>query len=297
MKHFQRYARRRLSLIAAALLAAAVAVTGVVATTATAKAAPIRVMTYNIRFAASTPPHAWSSRLPMMIHQLKADRPDLLGVQEAYWPQMRDLQAALPGYGWVGMGVHGGTQGEFTAIYYRRDRFDVLDFDHFWLSATPLLIGSKSWGTAYVRMVTWVKFRDRRTGAVFYQLNTHMDNEAGAARTHSAQLILQRVRGLDNRVPVLATGDFNAPANTSQTYSILTGPDAFTNTWWTAAKRGPNYGSLNDWNPPAVGGDRIDWILSRGNVRTLSTSIDTYRHNGQNPSDHFPVIADVVINR
>src|ERR1051325_6769421 len=147
----------------AAVLLAVLVVTELVTTPATARAGHIRIMTYNIRFADNKPPHAWSQRLPQMVRRLKAQRPDLLGVQEAYWQQMRDLAAALPEYAWVGMGVRGGTAGEFTAIFYPRDRFDLLDFDHFWLSGTPTTIGSKSWGNAYVRMVTWVKLRDRRS--------------------------------------------------------------------------------------------------------------------------------------
>src|SRR5213593_1410078 len=68
-----------------AVLVAALVVAGAVHTPATAKAAPIRIMTYNIRFASSSPPHAWSERLPLVVQRLRVDHPDLLGVQEAYW--------------------------------------------------------------------------------------------------------------------------------------------------------------------------------------------------------------------
>jgi endonuclease/exonuclease/phosphatase family metal-dependent hydrolase len=297
MPHFPRRAPARWSLAAlAAVLVAVVVVAGAVPTPATAKTVPIRVMTYNLRFAAATPPHSWSERLPLLLRVLRGEDPDVFGVQEAYWPMMRDLQAALPQYAWAGMGVLGGTQGEFAAIYYKRDRFDVLDFDHFWLSGTPSVIGSRTWGNAYVRMVTWVKLRDRKTGAVFYQLNTHLDNISGYSRTHAAQLVLQRIRGFQAGVPVLMTGDFNSPAGGTRTYSIMTGKNGFADTWTTAASRGAAVGTLNDWEPPRTNGDRIDWILSRGPVRTLSTHVDTYTHDGTFPSDHFPVIADLVIN-
>jgi len=278
------------------VLFAVLVVTGLVTTAATARAGHIRVMTYNIRFADNAPPHAWAQRLPQMVKRLKTQDPDLLGVQEAYWPQMRDLAAALPEYAWVGMGVRGGTAGEFTAIFYRRDRFDLLDFDHFWLSATPTTIGSKTWGNAYVRMVTWVKLRDRRSRAVFYQLNTHLDNGSGESRTRSAQLVLKQMKDFTPGVPVVMTGDFNAPAGTSRTFAILTGPGGFTDTWATATRRGSTIGTLGDWKPPVPDGPRIDWILARGRVRTLATQIDPYAHDGAYASDHYPVIADIVIS-
>jgi endonuclease/exonuclease/phosphatase family metal-dependent hydrolase len=210
---------------------------------------------------------------------------------------MRDLAAALREYDWVGVGRQGGTRGEFAAIFFRRDRFHVLDFDHFWLSDTPSVIGSKTWGNADIRMVTWVKLRDRRTGTVVYHVNTHFDNRSEYSRVRSAQLVLERVRGFEPGAPVVATGDFNTAAGTTQqTYAILTGRDAFADTWTTAPRRGPAYNTLGDWRPPVLGGDRIDWILARGPIRTQWTQIDPYQHDGRYPSDHLPVIADLVLD-
>ncbi|GLZ10823.1 endonuclease [Actinomadura sp. NBRC 104425] len=292
------YRRARLSFLG--LLAVLVAlVFGAVAVAASAPAsagdARLRVMTYNIRLDADAPPRDWASRLPLMKQVLRRQRPDLLGVQEATWPQMRDLDAALPGHDWIGMGRQGGTRDEFSAIFYRKDRFEVLDFDHFWLSDTPLVIGSATWGNTITRMVTWAKFRDRRTGRVFYHVNTHFDHQSQNARVKSAELVLQRVRGFEAGVPVVLTGDFNVAAGKSDPYTILTGDDAFADTWETAERRGPAYNTFGGWKPPVPGGDRIDWILSRGKVRTLWTEIDTYEKNGQYPSDHYPVVAHLIV--
>jgi endonuclease/exonuclease/phosphatase family metal-dependent hydrolase len=262
---------------------------------ASAEDGRLRVMTYNVRAAVDAPPRDWSSRLRQMKEMLREERPDLLGVQEPMWGQMRDLAAALPGYGWIGLGCAGGTRSEFEAIFYRRSRFQVLEFDHFWLSDTPMVIGSATWGNSYIRMVTWAKFRDRRTGRVFYQVNTHLDESSENARVKSAVLILRRVRGFQRGVPVILTGDFNAAAGGSEPYRLLTGPDAFADTWKTAARRGPAYGTLGDWRPPVPGADRLDWVLTRGAARTDWTKIVTYRKGGRYPSDHFPVIARLSI--
>ncbi|MET7333603.1 endonuclease/exonuclease/phosphatase family protein [Nonomuraea sp. NPDC005650] len=255
----------------------------------------VRVMTYNIRYASDTPPNAWPDRLPVMKRLLRDHRPDLLGVQEALWRQMRDIENAFPEYGWIGMGRQGGTRDEFSAIFYRKDRFEVLDFDHFWLSDTPNVIGSATWGNTITRMVTWARFRDRRTGADFYHVNTHFDHQSENARVKSAELALQRVRGFEAGRPVVFTGDFNTAAEKSQSYAILTGENALTDTWATARRRGPAYNTFGGWKPPVANGDRIDWILARGDVETLWSEIDPFEQNGQYPSDHYPVIAHLKI--
>lgn len=163
------------------------------------------------------------------------------------------------------MGRKGGTRDEFAAVFYRRDRFEVLDFDHFWPSDTPLLIGSATWGDTVTRMVTWAEFRDRRTGRVFY----HVDHQSHNARVRSAELMLRRVRGFKAGVPVVLTGDFNAAAGKSEPYTVLTGDDAFADTWETAERRGPASNTVGGWKPPVPDGDRIDWILSRDRDRHL----------------------------
>ncbi|GAA2444500.1 endonuclease/exonuclease/phosphatase family protein [Actinomadura vinacea] len=280
------------------LIALAVLVTGMIAAPAAfAGDAKVRVMSYNVRLNADAPPKDWPSRLPLMKNVLRKHQPDLLGVQEALWQQMRDLDGALPEHDWIGMGRQGGTRDEFSAIFYRKDRFEVLDFDHFWLSDTPNVIGSKTWGNNITRMVTWAKFRDRRTGTAFYHVNTHFDHQSENARVKSAELILQRVRGFEAGTPVVMTGDFNAAAEKTQPYSVLTGQDAFVDTWKTADKRGPAYNTFGGWKPPVPGGDRIDWILTRGDVRTGWTEIDPYQKDGLYPSDHYPVVAHVTIGK
>jgi hypothetical protein len=84
-------------------------------------------------------------------------------------------------------------RGEFMAIFYRRNRFEPLEYEHFWLSDTPDVIASSTWGNGVRRMVTWAKFRDRTTGREFYFWNTHLDHEVQFAREKSAELIRQRI--------------------------------------------------------------------------------------------------------
>lgn len=276
-------------------VAALVLVSGFVLVEPARGGGTVRVMTYNVRGVNDPPPRDWRTRLELVEHLLGRHDPDLLGVQEARWHQIRDLAEALPDYRWIGLGSKGGTRDQFLAIFYRGQRFEVLDFGHYWLSDTPDVIGSATWGNRYVRMVTWAKFRDRRTGETLYQVNTHLDNKSAESRVKSAHLILDRVREFEQDVPVILTGDFNSTAETSPVYTILTGPGAFHDTWTTAHERGPQYRTIGRWRPPLRGGERVDWILARGKVRTTWTEIDPYRVGGLYASDHYPVIAHLKI--
>lgn len=259
---------------------------------------PIAVMTFNLRYADTKPPNAWAERLPVVRELIERAAPDLIGTQEGLYSQLTDLESALPGYAWIGLGRDGGSHGEFMAVFYRRDRLDPLEYDHFWLSDTPDTIASRSWGNRFNRMVTWVRFRDRRTDCRFYLVNTHFDHEVQAAREKSADLLLERLGGLDPSLPVLLAGDFNAAAGDNPVYDRLTAPDALIDTWRAVHDQEPPFGTFHDFKgvEGAQDGARIDWILARGAVAARSSTILTSARGDQYPSDHFPVTAGVELD-
>jgi endonuclease/exonuclease/phosphatase family metal-dependent hydrolase len=215
-----------------------------------------------------------------------------MGTQEGLYEQLRDLQSDLPDYDTIGLGREGGSRSEFMMVFYRKARLEPLAFDHFWLSDTPNVIGSSTWGNSNRRMVTWARFRDRETKKEFFFWNTHFDHEIQAAREKSAKLVRERVEALNTRLPVLLVGDFNAAAVTNQAYKILTEDDFFKDTWQAARERiGEGVATFNSFRAVQKTGVRIDWILSRGDVTADKSEIVTFARDGQFPSDHFPVVA------
>jgi endonuclease/exonuclease/phosphatase family metal-dependent hydrolase len=286
---FLRYFREVGCVLAGALLLAASAV-GAEPTAGTATGT-LGVMSYNLRFASPTPPNAWPQRRPLMAGLISRLAPDIIGTQEGVFLQLQDLATDLPDYAWIGLGREGGSKGEFMAVFYRRDRLEPLAFDHFWLSDTPEVIGSATWGNTYRRMVTWVKFRDRRTQAEFYFFNTHFDHQVESARVKGAGLLRQRIAALDPKLPVVLTGDFNADAGASEAWRILTQDGFLRDTWLTARERlGEGIGTFNDFKAAQPQGARIDWILTRGEVVADRIEIVPFAEDGQFPSDHFPVV-------
>jgi len=276
---------RRLSLAALALCAVAHAL-----------AAPLslRVMSFNLRFASAQPPHAWPERRPVMKQLIEREAPDLIGTQEGLFGQLNDLAADLPNYAWIGLGREGGSRGEFMAIFYRRDRFEPVAFDHFWLSDTPAVIGSATWGNHYQRMVTWVRLRERATGRELEIWNTHLDHEVEAARQKAAALLRTRLARIDAQTPLLLTGDFNCRAGRSAAYTELTDGAGLTDTWLAAARRtNDGLNTFHGYETPKRDGERIDWILARHPAAVASAAILDYADQGITPSDHFPIIADL----
>lgn len=261
-----------------------------------AEAAPLslRVMTFNLRFASPQPPHAWPERRPVMKHLIEQTAPDLIGTQEGLYGQLNDLASDLPDYAWIGLGREGGSRGEFMAIFYRRDRFEPVAFDHFWLSDTPEVIGSATWGNHYKRMVTWVRLRERTTGRELEIWNTHLDHEVEAAREKAAALLHSRLAAVDAGVPLILTGDFNCLAGRSAAYTALTSGVGLTDAWLAAATRtNDGLNTFHGYEPPKHDGERIDWILARRPATVTEAAILDYAENGQTPSDHFPVIATI----
>jgi endonuclease/exonuclease/phosphatase family metal-dependent hydrolase len=249
-------------------------------------------MTYNLKFASPNPPNAWPVRRPLVREVIQQIDPDVFGTQEGLYEQLEDIATDLPEYEWIGLGREGGSRGEFMAVFYRKARFEPLAYDHFWLSDTPEVIGSSTWGNSNRRMVTWVKFLDYQTKQEFFLWNTHFDHQVQPAREKAAKLVRERVAALDTKLPLILTGDFNAAAGTNEAYNILTADAFFADTWMTARERkGEGINTSNGFQAIRPNGVRIDWILTRGDVAVDSAEIVTFSRNGQFPSDHFPVVA------
>ncbi|MET9386045.1 endonuclease/exonuclease/phosphatase family protein [Streptomyces sp. NPDC002928] len=255
---------------------------------------PLEVMTFNLRVAGTSEPNSWADRRPVMRALLRGAAPHVIGTQEGRLPQLSDIEADLgPHYAWIG--TAGGGREESVAVFYDTRRLAPVEHTTFRLSDTPDVPGSNTWGGAYPRLVTQVRFRDLLdAGRQFHVLNTHLDHKSEYARARAATLIAERITALGRSLPVLLTGDFNAVAHDSPAYDTLLGT-GLVDTWVTARRRGPAYGTFHGYGALTPDGDRIDWILATPDVTVRRESVDTFRVNGQYPSDHLPVLASLSL--
>lgn len=260
---------------------------------------PLRIMTSNLRTANAVDDQPWEKRRPVMKQLIETAKPDVIGTQEGIERQVKDLEEDLPGYGWIGVGREGGNLGEYMAIFYNKERLKPLEQDHFWLSANPKLISSAGWGNRIPRMVTWVRFQDMSNHKTFYMVNTHLDHESEAAREQSAKLIVDTMQSFDPDVPIVLTGDFNTIQSSPVYQTFMKSghmQDAFLN---AHNKVNDTFGTFHNYKDPTGGGaaKRIDWILTRGKINVIRSETVTFARDGQYPSDHYPVMVDLVLQK
>ena len=119
------------------------------------------VATYNLRNANagdSTNGNGWGQRYPYIAQLVQFHGFDIFGTQEGKYHQLQDLKNAMPGYDYIGVGRDDGKQaGEYSAIFYRTGKFEVLDHGDFWLS-TITDRPNKGWDAVLPRICTWGKF-------------------------------------------------------------------------------------------------------------------------------------------
>ena len=264
-----------------------------------ARGADLHVMSFNIRYdreGVTQPGEAdhWPDRAPLVTAFLELEKPTLVGLQEAEFNQLPAVEAGLgKRYRMVGFGRDGGAAGEYSSILYDTERLTLEWWDQYWLSDTPDVISSRTWGNTVTRIVTWARFTDHETGRRFVHVNSHFDHQSENARVRSAQTVLAQTRGHQAEgLPVLFTADANAAAQQSAPYDVMVTEGGMLDTWLVAPERlTPAWGTFPNYQPPVEGGTRIDWVLTTPDVQVLAAAINPWTLDGRYPSDHTPVQA------
>lgn len=234
----------------------------------------------------------WSNRVSMISDIIKFYEFDILGTQEGFAHQLEDLKKVLPNYGEYGVGRDDGKNaGEQSAIFYRKDKFDLLDSGSFWLSETPEK-PSFGWDAQkYRRVCSWILLKDKKTKKKLYCYNAHYDHQANIARKESSKLILEKIKNMRKGTPVILTGDFNGNPSTEWYKEIAQSNVLFDTYSQTPIKLEGNPTYQEYGNAELLkGNDVIDHIFTTKDFKVKKWGILSNTFHGKYPSDHFPVI-------
>jgi len=256
----------------------------------------LTVATFNIRYDnPGDAPDTWSNRLPVISSLIQFHEFDAFGIQEGLSHQVLQLDSALVDFTYLGVGRDDGkTAGEYSAIFYRPSKFEVLDSGTFWLSENTSK-PNKGWDAALPRICTWAKMKSKASGKEFFFFNTHFDHKGVEAREKSASLILGQIEKIAGDSEVILTGDFNVDQD-SAPYAELSNAPGIKDAYLNADLVYANNGTFNQFNTDLETDKRIDHIFLKGDFTIYKYGILTDTYHGHFPSDHFPVMVKVAFN-
>ena len=255
----------------------------------------LKLMTYNIRLDIdSDGENNWSNRKEFFISQMQFYEPDIFGIQEAKPNQVIDIASALPQYNYIGIGRDGIGLGESSNIYFKKERFKVLQNNTFWLSETPNVI-SKGWDAAFNRVCTYALFKDLKTKNTFWVFNTHLDHMGELAKTNGLQLILSKIATLNTQnYPVFFMGDFNSKPNEERIISLK---KIMLDTKEISEEKpfGPT-GTFNGFKHNESVTEWIDYIFisKNSNFKVKKFAVLSDSKDLRYPSDHLPVYVEIL---
>ncbi|MBR2370913.1 MAG: endonuclease/exonuclease/phosphatase family protein [Clostridia bacterium] len=241
----------------------------------------LRVMSFNILTTA--PDDARRNRVKSAI---LLNTPAIVGLQEAspYWMSLlrTDLSSV---YSCVGVGRDGGDMGEYNPIFYRHDIYNLLDSGTKWLSDTPDTV-SRYEESSYNRIFTYAFLEDKITKDKFLFINTHLEHTNNEARVRQTKVLLQFVSEYISEYKIIITGDFNCQP-IAEPYKMIT-TSGFSSSAEIAIS--------TDSSGTFVGGSKvIDHIfISNDDAIVFSYDVLTEKIDGEDASDHYPIIADLM---
>jgi len=268
----------------------------------------LKIMSFNIRRGTALDGrNHWVYRRNLVSEVLTRYLPDVVGLQEALDFQMDEISDMLPGYGKIGIGNLGGSEGMHNAVFYNEARFALAEQETFWFSDTPDLPGSKGWGNAIPRICTWVRLIEKESGQAFYFYNAHLDHLSLKSRKKSVVYLIRHIRERQFRDPFILVGDFNAREKSAPIRYLkgihllktkpkrrVSNPDPLVDTFRVCYPDLRKVVSFHGYHR-FIFRMKIDYIFVPPSVRVDDAEIIQLRVKRRYPSDHFPLFAKITV--
>ena len=253
------------------------------------------VISYNIRYDNKwDEKNSWTTRKKSIIRIFEKYSPSFIGTQEGLVHQIHYMDSVLTKYDFIGVGREDGIKkGEFCAIYYESDAYNVIESSTFWLSDTPENV-SIGWDAALERICTYGLFEHKTDKKQIWVFNAHFDHIGDIARGKSSELILEKINDLNSfSGSIILMGDFNSVPNSMPINTIQKKlKDAFNIS--LNKPKGP-IGTYNGFNEDQPIEKRIEYIFLK-NIEVLNHEhINDRLENNNHISDHLPVMIEMKI--
>lgn len=254
----------------------------------------VRIMSYNLLV--NDINGKFGNRSKRVADTILKQMPDSFGVQEANEKWLKELSVRLGyRYAYVGIGRESDGSGENNAIFYRKDKYKLLETNTKWLSPTPDVSGSRFDGEEYLRIVTYAVLQSKKSDFVYVHVNTHLGlNENN--RLWQIEVLLNEIKQYNEVYPTFVTGDFNDTPN-SNVIRKLTENGFYdsrvqakeTDDHWTFPT--PIYNTdIADYDKKI-----IDYCFHNGHgisVERYKVIADASKDGGYS-SDHYPIAVDI----
>lgn len=253
----------------------------------------IIVGTFNIRYDnLGDSGNLWKDRKAYVASLIRFHDFDVFGTQEGLKHQLDDIQQQLPQYERYGIGRDdGATKGEYSAIFYKKEKYQLIKSGDFWLSETPDKPGF-GWDARINRICSWVQLKDKISGQPFFCFNVHFDHQGMMARKESSKLLLSKIQSISGKDPVILTGDFNGD-HTTEWYQTLANSGIIKDSFREVQYPYVNNGSFQNFGRNFNTNDIIDHIFISSHFNTKRWGVLTDSYSGKFPSDHFPILTEL----
>jgi len=267
----------------------------------------LRVISFNMLFNLPEaekrlpPQHHWTERKERVLAYLQWSHPDIIGSQELQQDQIHDLMSQLDqDYAYYGLEtIDGHPLDEVTAIFYKKARLELLE-------GQTLCFDQED-----THSFTICRFKDKMTGSEFIVLNTHLAF-CKIEKRYEESCILRDIISNHCNSPLLLMGDFNTfPFRQELDLPFFDGPSvlqvimesgvidsillALFGHFGPIASTNFCPQTKQSFSSQGTPGVILDYIFVTPDIHVIAHGIDPATVDGDFPSDHFPVIADLLI--
>lgn len=251
----------------------------------------LRIISYNVRCASDTFGSV-NVRSRLVIAQIEAYLPDSFGVQEATGKWIRILSKRLSDkYACVSQHRDEDPDSEASAVFYLKNKFELVDSGTIWLSDTPDIPYTKHEDSGCTRIATWATLRIKGTDKIYTHINTHLDHVSDEARVMQVKVLNKKIKELmKDGTPIFCTGDFNAEEKSIVYDEMLT---TLRDSKYLAAESEDTH-TYHDYENSDVL-SVIDFIFVPESTKVARYKVIDELVSGMFASDHYGISVDLYL--